>query len=59
MTEHKNLDSAQGLSAGTDADFRHLPGAHHFDLLHHPVIYGEARWLIDDRNPSATPVPEL
>ena len=30
------LDSAEGRGAEVDADFRHLTGAHHFDLLNHP-----------------------
>lgn len=46
------LDSARGQSAGVDAEFRHIPGAHHFDLLNHPVVYGDlARWLINDKDP--------
>lgn len=40
------LDSARGWGAGLEADFLHVPGAHHFDLLNHPVIFSDlARWL--------------
>ncbi len=40
------LDSARGLGADVDADFRHIVGAHHFDLLNHPLIHADLeRWL--------------
>lgn len=40
------LDSARGLGANVDADFRHIVGAHHFDLLNHPLIHADLeRWL--------------
>ena len=40
------VDSARGTSAEVQADFRHLTGAHHFDLLNHPEITTDLlRWL--------------
>lgn len=40
------LDSARGLGANVEADFRHIVGAHHFDLLNHPLIHADLeRWL--------------
>jgi triacylglycerol lipase len=41
-----SLDSARGSGAQLAGDFRHLTGAHHFDLLNHPEIAGDLlRWL--------------
>jgi pimeloyl-ACP methyl ester carboxylesterase len=40
------VDSARGTSAEVQGDFRHLTGAHHFDLLNHPEITADLlRWL--------------
>ncbi len=40
------LESARGAGVGVRADFRHIPGAHHFDLLNHPDISADlAAWL--------------
>ncbi len=40
------LDSARGTAAQVKADFRHIPGAHHFDLLNHPQIAADLlHWL--------------
>ena len=41
-----HLESARGTAAEVAADFRHVPGAHHFDLLNHREITGDLlRWL--------------
>ncbi len=41
-----HLDSARGTAAEVRADFRHIPGAHHFDLLNHPEIAADLLgWL--------------
>ena len=40
------LESARGTAAAVKADFRHIPDAHHFDLLNHPEIAADLlRWL--------------
>jgi pimeloyl-ACP methyl ester carboxylesterase len=40
------LDSARGTAAGLGTDFRHVVGAHHFDLLNHPDVAADLlRWL--------------
>ena len=46
------LDSARGSGMGVRADFRHIPGAHHFDLLNHPEISADlAAWFADQTAP--------
>lgn len=57
------LDSARGPGTNVDADFRHIVGAHHFDLLNHPLIHADLeRWLgepVDaDVQPLAKSVPD-
>lgn len=51
------LDSARGLGANVEADFRHIVGAHHFDLLNHPLIHADLeRWLGEPADTALRPL---